>query len=105
MLSVNVRHRPSLDPGFLPASLWNRAYRKLVAESDRAEDLVLTLERQDGSRSEFAARILPHEGEAAALNQTYLERVVKFLLWQRGGYRLTVAGNPALAAYLHIFNM
>ncbi|MCL4783665.1 MAG: hypothetical protein KJZ70_11585, partial [Bryobacterales bacterium] len=100
MLSVNVRHRPSLDPGFLPASLWNRAYRKLVAESDRAEDLVLTLERQDGSRSEFAARILPHEGEAAALNQTYLERVVKFLLWQRGGYRLTVAGNPALAAYL-----
>jgi hypothetical protein len=24
--------RPALDPGFQPASLWNRAYRALVAE-------------------------------------------------------------------------
>lgn len=100
MLPVNVRYRPPLDPEFLPASLWNRAYRKLVAETARAEDVVLTLERQDGSRSEYATRILPHEGEAIGLNHTYLERLVKFLLWQRGGYRLYVAGNAALAAYL-----
>lgn len=100
MLSVNVRHRPSLDPEFLPASLWNRAYRKLVSEAPHSEDLVLTLERQDGSRSEYPTRILAHEGEAVGLNLTYIERLVKFLLWQRGGYRLYVAGNPALAAYL-----
>ncbi len=100
MLSVNVRHRPSLDPEFLPASLWNRAYRKLVAETPYSEDLVLTLERQDGSRSEYPTRILAHEGQAAGLNHTYLERLVKFLLWQRGGYRLYVSGNPAIAAYL-----
>lgn len=100
MLPVNVRHRPPLDAEFLPASLWNRAYRKLVSETARSEELVLTLERPDGSRSEYATRILPHEGEAIGLNHLYLERLVKFLLWQCGGYRLTVAGNAAIAAYL-----
>lgn len=100
MLPVTLRHRPPLDPDFLPASLWNREFRRKVEESGRAEELVLTLDRPDGSRSRFATRTLPHEGEAVALNQLYVERIVKFLLWQRGGFRLTVAGNPALAAYL-----
>jgi predicted NBD/HSP70 family sugar kinase len=100
MLPVTLRHRPPLDPDFLPAALWNREFRRKVEESGRAEELVLTLDRPDGSRSRFATRTLPHEGEAVALNQLYVERIVKFLLWQRGGFRLTVAGNPALAAYL-----
>lgn len=100
MLPVTLRHRPPLDPDFLPASLWNREFRRRVEESRRAEELVLTLDRPDGSRSRFATRTLPHEGDAVALNQLYVERIVKFLLWQRGGFRLTVAGNPALAAYL-----
>lgn len=100
MLTVTLKHRPPLDPGFLPASLWNREFRRLVEESGRAQDLILTLERPDGSRSRYATRTLPHEGDAVALNQLYVERMVKFLLWQRGGFRLTVAGNPALAAHL-----
>ncbi len=30
----------------------------------------------------------------------YLERLLKFLLWQKGGYRITIAGNPELAECL-----
>lgn len=100
MLSVTPTRRPLLDPDFLPASLWNRAYQKQVEESAQSEEVVLSLERRDGSRSQFRTRTLPHTGEAVSLNQTYIERLVKFLLWQRGGFRLCVAGNPALAAYL-----
>ncbi|MDZ7637871.1 MAG: hypothetical protein U5J83_06415 [Bryobacterales bacterium] len=48
----------------------------------------------------MATRILPHEGDAIGLNHSYVERTVKFLLWQRGGYKLSVAGNPAMAAAL-----
>lgn len=95
-----VKHRPALDPAFLPASAWNRSYRKLVEESGRAEEIILSLERRDGSRSRFHTRTLPHEGDAVALNELYVERLVKFLLWQRGGFRLNVAGNEALAAHL-----
>jgi len=100
MLSVTLKHQPGLDAAFLPASAWNRAYRQLVEESGRGEEIVLSVERSDGSRSCFRTRILPHVGEAVALNQTYVERLVKFLLWQKGGYRLNVAGSDALAAYL-----
>lgn len=100
MLPVTLRHRPPLDADFLPASLWNREFRRRVKESGRAEELILSLDRPDGSRSRYGTRILPHEGDAVALNQLFVERMVKFLLWQRGGFRLTVAGNPALAAYL-----
>ena len=53
--------------------------------------LALALERSDGSVSVFRTRISPrHE---AALNQRYAERLLKFLLWQKGGYRVTVAGD------------
>jgi predicted NBD/HSP70 family sugar kinase len=100
MLSVDLKHRPALDPDFLPASLWNRAYRKLVSEAGGGEEIILSLERRDGSRSRYRTRILPHQGEAIALNQRYVERLVKFLLWQRGGFRVNVAGNEGIAAYL-----
>lgn len=100
MLSVDLKHRPPLDPGFLPASAWHRRYRQMVKERGRHEELLLALERKDGSRSVFRTATLPHEGDAVALNQMYVERLVKFLLWQRGGWRLTVAGNAALAGYL-----
>ncbi len=100
MLSVDLKHLPALDPNFLPAAAWNRAYRKLVAESGGGEEIILSLERRDGSRSRFRTNILPHQGEAIALNQRYVERLVKFLLWQRGGFRVNVAGNAALGEHL-----
>ncbi len=35
-----------------------------------------------------------------AANHRYIERLLKFLLWQKGGYKVTVAGDGRLAAYL-----
>jgi predicted NBD/HSP70 family sugar kinase len=89
--------RPPLDAEFLPASLWNRAYRCAVEGSGGAE-LAFALERRDGSVSTFRTTVLPHEGANIALNQRYTERLLKFLLWQKGGYRVTVAGAPPIAA-------
>ena len=91
---------PALDPGFAPASLWNRAYHAKVQESGGGRKLVVALERGDGAVSTFKTAVLPHAGANNALNQRYIERLVKFLLWQKGGYRITVAGAPELAAYL-----
>ena len=33
-LTVDIQHKPTLAPGFMPAVLWNRAFRRRVAESD-----------------------------------------------------------------------
>jgi predicted NBD/HSP70 family sugar kinase len=96
-IEVHPEFRPVLDPEFLPAALWNRAYRSLVEQTAGARPLSLALERSDGSVSVFRTATLPPDGAAVEINQRYVERLLKFLLWQKGGYRVTVAGEPALA--------
>jgi len=91
---------PPLDPGFVPAALWNRAYRERCASDPGAHPLAIALERADGTVSRFETRVLPHEGANIPLNTTYVERLVKTLLWARGGWRVTIAGDEAIAAAL-----
>src|ERR1035438_10425361 len=98
-LPIAPRFLPPLDPGFVPASLWNRAYRSRVAETG-GRPLAVALERSDGSVSVFQSAVLPHAGGAIALNHRYVERLLKFLLWQKGGWRVTIAGEPRIADYL-----
>jgi predicted NBD/HSP70 family sugar kinase len=100
LLPVRPRFRPVLDPEFIPASLWTRAYRALTAQNSHRENLAIALERSDGSVSVFRTSILPHEGLYVALNERYTERLLKLLLWQKGGYRVTIAGAAAIADYL-----
>ena len=100
IISVAPQFRPPLDPEFLPASLWNRAYRAAVAAAG-AEPLAIALEREGGAISVFHTAIFPtHQDAHAALNHRYVERLLKYLLWQKGGFRVTVAGAPAIADYL-----
>jgi predicted NBD/HSP70 family sugar kinase len=99
-MNISPQFRPVLDPEFVPASLWNRAFAAAVRESGGGEPLALALERSDGSVSVFRTLILPHHGANAALNERYTERLLKFLLWQKGGWRVTVAGPAELAACL-----
>jgi predicted NBD/HSP70 family sugar kinase len=100
LISVSPQFVPVLDPGFVPACLWNRAYLAKVRESGGGRKVIVALERGDGSVSVFSTAVLPHAGANVALNQRYIERLAKFLLWQKGGFRITVAGEPELAAYL-----
>ena len=96
---VSPKFRPVLDPQFLPASLWNRAYGTL-AQSAGARPLAIALERSDGGISVFRTAILPHEGGNIDVNRRYAERLLKYLLWQKGGWRITIAGCPPIADYL-----
>lgn len=88
---------PPLDPGFIPAELWNLAYRERCAADPGAHPLGIALERTDGTVSRFDTLVLPHTGENVALNRKYVERLVKFLLWARGGWRVLIGGDPAIA--------
>ncbi len=66
--------------------------------SGTGERLAIALERSDGSISVFRTSTLPHQGANAALNVRYVERLLKFLLWQKGGYRVTVGGQSGAGA-------
>ncbi|MEI8078694.1 MAG: ROK family protein, partial [bacterium] len=97
ILPVQVNPKPVLDPGFVPAVLWNRAYDAAVAHTAKGQRMVIALERSHGAVSTYATAIFPHVGGYQKLNLKYLERLVKFLLWMKGGYRLTIAGCDTLA--------
>ena len=91
---------PVLDPGFVPAVLWNRAYREKVAADRGARTLGFALCRTDGTVFRLTDRILSSGAANDALTVKYVERLFKFLLWQKGGSRLLLAGAPDVAAAL-----
>ncbi len=100
LMQALPRHRPPLDPGFRPASIANRAFRKAVEESGKPQEFCINLERKAGARSQYRAKLLPDSHPRAEDNFTFVERVVKLLLWQKGGFRISVAGPKAISAFL-----
>jgi predicted NBD/HSP70 family sugar kinase len=100
MLSVNPRFRPPLDDAFLPAFLWQREFRALVAADRSRRPWVVVLDRPDGGVARHDSHLLGAEHPRAALNVIYAERLVKFLLWQKGGNRVRIGGAPEIAAQL-----
>ena len=99
-MNVSPSIIPPLDPSFVPAVLWNRAYRTKCGADAGAHALAIAVERTDGTVSRFDTIVLPHTGANIPLNRKYVERLVKFLLWARGGFRVVVGGDAAIAAML-----
>jgi len=96
-LAVLPKVRPALDPEFLPAVLWNRAYRELVARDPSARPFALVLTCADGTTAFHRDRLLSVAHPAAAHTLRYVERLLKFLLWQKGGCQVLVAGADEIA--------
>lgn len=87
---------PELDPEFRPAVRWSREFREELARSRSRRPVVITLERPDGSGSRLEAELLPLTPETWERNLRTLERLVKFLLWQRGASRILISGCDPL---------
>jgi predicted NBD/HSP70 family sugar kinase len=93
-----MRVAPPLDRGFVPASLFNREFRKLCASG--GVPLKLALERGDGCVSTFSTHVVVGDSRSLALSQRYVERIVKFLLWQRGGWKVYLGGPAEIGTYV-----
>jgi len=97
---VAPRVVPVLDPGFRPAVLANHAFREQVRRSGKTLTVRIALEQTDGSVYHFQTEIFPADVPQAAGNYTYIERILKFLLWSRGGWRIYFDGPASIAAKL-----
>lgn len=97
MIEIKPKIKPPLDPGFVPAVLWNRSFREMARKSGDAGKIKISLERTNGSVSVFETEILPDKPGNPELNLFYVERMVKYLLWMKGGWKVTIAGNDRLA--------
>jgi predicted NBD/HSP70 family sugar kinase len=95
---VKPRFKPPLDDEFRPAVLANRAFKKLTVIS--SDPLIFGLERENGKFSRYETRILPESHPKAKANFFYTERLLKFLLWQRGGRTIFIGGSRKVGEYL-----
>ena len=91
---------PPLDPDFRPAALANQAFRQAAVEAGAAVPLVIALERSDGAVSRYETVALAEDHPQAAANLPYAERLVKFLLWARGGWKVSIEGPAGVAEHI-----
>ncbi len=82
--------QPPLAPEFRPAVLANHHFESLCTEDSLP--LVIGLERPNGDFSRFETKVLPVGHAAEESNFAYVERLLKFLLWQRGAFRVYIGG-------------
>ena len=85
---------PPLDEDFRPAVLANRAFRDEVVASGAGVPLLIGLERCDGYISHYQTEVFPADHFRADANLHYVERIIKFLIWQFNGI-CCVYYNPA----------
>ncbi len=89
-LELNVQNLPELDSGFVPLSAFFRAHQALAAQP-----LAVAVRRGEGLCAVYDTRVIGTAQHADA-DRYYLDRLVKLMLWSRGGYRVTVCGDEAL---------
>lgn len=99
---IEPRFTPPLDPGFRPAVLFNHGFQQEVEKTGEAVPLVLGLERADGYLSRFSFKVFPENHPRFEENLFYVERLVKSLIWMRGGWRLYVGGPRKIGEYLRV---
>ena len=91
---------PPLDEGFRPAALACRTFKQEVKRSGKGVPVRIAIESENGQVSSYATDVFPIGHPQAASNFRYVERIVKFLLWQRGGWRIVVGGPRELGDYI-----
>jgi predicted NBD/HSP70 family sugar kinase len=85
---------PPLHADFVPAILWNKAYREAARADGRSVSLVVGLLRTDGSISRYQTEVFPPGHSSFELSLRYADRLVKTLIWIWGGHKV-IAGGPA----------
>jgi len=96
-LDLRLNILAPLDFGFVPAAVFNQYYSAMVKAARRSLPLVIGLERENGFISRYELRVLPG-GDAQTIR--YVERLVKFLLWAHGGWKLWIGGSLEIGRHI-----
>ncbi|MCL2857430.1 MAG: ROK family protein [Oscillospiraceae bacterium] len=93
-INLNVKNLPELDREMLPlAPFFAHIHSRGQA------DYAVAIERSGGLTSVYRTKLLCGEGSFDA-NCLYVERLVKFLLWARGGFRVVLCGDPTVSEHV-----
>ena len=93
-IEIPVKNAPKLDPAFIPILKFNRAFLATAKKP-----VSIAVERADGQMA--ACRTFVHgTPEMAAADHYYVNRLVKTILWMKGGFKIYVAGDEETYNYL-----
>ncbi len=103
LLQARPRIQAPLDQHFIPAVLANRRYREAVEASQHSTTFGIALERENGLVSRMDLNILEpgfgHDAETLRM----IERHSKFLVWAKGGWKLSLSGPKPFCATIEKF--
>ena len=90
-IEYNTKYTPKLDPGFIPFGVWMDAYLK-----NAKKPIAIAVERDKGQIS-VRHSFIHGTPDMAQADYRYVERMVKFLLWSIGGFRVSICGASEIA--------
>lgn len=92
---MNLKFEAKLDKGFQPMIL---VYNDFIARAKAAngEKLVIGIERNNGFISTFEMTVFPDGTGHDEENLGIVERIIKTLLWVKGGYKVIIAGSKVI---------
>ncbi len=90
-IELKVQNTPKLDRGFIPFVKFLEAFESSAKDG---ADAAVSLEREGGKLSILRFKLHGTQAMREA-DMLYLERMIKFMLYQKGGFRLTVYGDSA----------
>ena len=93
-VELNVKNLPELDGGFIPIHKFNQAFLRTAKKP-----VGIALERKNGEMASVETFIHGTPAMRRA-DHYYIERLVKTLLWMKGGFRVYVRGDEDSAEYL-----
>ena len=93
-ISVSLKNIPELDPGFLPLQRFNEAFL-----ADARRSVGIAVERADGEMAAVETFIHGTE-QLREADHYYIDRLVKTMLWMKGGYKIYVRGDEDTFAFL-----
>ena len=91
---MELKVKSVLDKQFQPMSLVVREMREATKED--GQDIVIGIVRNNGYVSAYKTRIYKDGVGKDDVNFRFIERMVKALLWVRGGYKIIIAGSPVV---------
>ena len=87
---------------FIPTHLWTQDFQKAVAENARSFPAKLALAREDGTCFIQSFQLLPHEASHRTDNIKFVERMLKTMLWMKGGSRIHFWGPEDILKHLSV---
>ena len=98
--SVEPKIISEMDPNFRPIYLANANYLEAVMKSKNPEQVVIAIERNQGIQSVYKTVVFNDSENEYESNIFYIERLIKSLLWIKGGWKIIFGGPKSIGKYI-----